>query len=269
MLQFYEIWKRAVLFLQYTTQISNSSVISVIKTELRSVCKCAQNQNNISDTNATGYQPPLCYCYFSFLHIISWTIEGCRSQNRQLVKDRRTWIHLLLRPRRNRRHFADDIFKCIFLNENEWVSLRISLKFFPKVRINNIPSLVQIMSWRRSGDKPLSEPMMVSLPTHIYVTRPQWVNAWNTFNQWFMSSLLKSCEKIVLFLFAIYIWSTDPLSTQYCTYDDSFGCVPGHQDCPEWKPFAISFAWEEMFYSNIHFSLCISGVPVDDVSTLI
>ena len=32
------------------------------------------------------------------------------------------------------------------------------------------------MAWRRSGDKPLSEPMMVSLLTHICVTRPQWVN---------------------------------------------------------------------------------------------
>ena len=32
------------------------------------------------------------------------------------------------------------------------------------------------MAWRRQGDKPLSEPMMVSLPTHVCVTRPQWVN---------------------------------------------------------------------------------------------
>ena len=31
------------------------------------------------------------------------------------------------------------------------------------------------MAWRRPGDKPLSEPMMVSLPTHICVTQPQWV----------------------------------------------------------------------------------------------
>ena len=36
-------------------------------------------------------------------------------------------------------------------------------------------ALVQIMAWRRRGDKPLSEPMMVSLPTLIWVTRPQWV----------------------------------------------------------------------------------------------
>ena len=80
---------------------------------------------------------------------------------------------LKLRP--NRRPFADDIFKCIFLNENEWISSRISLKFVPKVPINNIPALVQIMAWCRSGGKPLSEPMMVSLQTHLCVTRPQWV----------------------------------------------------------------------------------------------
>ena len=40
----------------------------------------------------------------------------------------------------------------------------------------NIPALVPIMAWRRSGNKPLSEPMIVRLPTHICVTRPQWVN---------------------------------------------------------------------------------------------
>ena len=80
-----------------------------------------------------------------------------------------------LRPRQNGRHFADDTFKRIFLNENVWISLRFSLKFVPKVRINNIPSLVQIVAWCRPGDKPLSEPMMVSLLTHICVTRPQWV----------------------------------------------------------------------------------------------
>ena len=80
-----------------------------------------------------------------------------------------------LRPRQSGRHFADAILKCIFLNENAWISLKISLKFVPKVRINNIPALVQIMAWRRPGNKPLSEPMMVSLLTHICVTRPQWV----------------------------------------------------------------------------------------------
>ena len=88
------------------------------------------------------------------------------------------WVNSL-RPRQNGRHFADDIFKCIFLNENVWISIKISLKFVPKGPINNIPALVQIMAWCRPGDKPLSEPMMVRTPTHICVTRPQWVNHWS------------------------------------------------------------------------------------------
>ena len=71
---------------------------------------------------------------------------------------------------------STDIFKCIFLNENVYISINISLKFVPNGPINNIPTLVQIMAWRRSGDKPLSEPMLVSLLTHICVIRPQWVN---------------------------------------------------------------------------------------------
>ena len=59
------------------------------------------------------------------------------------------------------------IFKCIFLNENVLISLKISLKFVPNISINNIPALVQIMVWCQLGDKPLSEPMMVSLQTHM------------------------------------------------------------------------------------------------------
>ena len=61
--------------------------------------------------------------------------------------------------------FADDIFNFIFLNENAEILCKISLRFVPKVGINNIPALVQIMAWRRPGDKPLSGPMMVSLLT--------------------------------------------------------------------------------------------------------
>ena len=55
------------------------------------------------------------------------------------------------------------------------ISIKISLKFVPRCPISNIPALVQIMDWRRPGDKPLSEPMMVSSLTHICVTWPQWV----------------------------------------------------------------------------------------------
>ena len=81
-------------------------------------------------------------------------------------------------------HSADYIFKCIFLNENIWIPIKTSLKFVLKVWINNIPALVQIMAWRRLGDKPLSEPITVSLLTYICVTRPQWVNGCHYQNQW-------------------------------------------------------------------------------------
>ena len=82
-----------------------------------------------------------------------------------------------LRLRQNGRRFADDTFKRIFFNGNVRISIKISLKFVPKGPITNNPAVVQIMGWRRSGDNPLSEPMMVSLLvsllTHICVTRPQ------------------------------------------------------------------------------------------------
>ena len=86
------------------------------------------------------------------------------------------WSLNTLRPKQNGRHFADDTFNRIFVNENVRILIKFSLKFVPKGPINNIPALVQIMAWRRPGDKPLSEPVMVSLLTHICVTRSQWVN---------------------------------------------------------------------------------------------
>ena len=80
-----------------------------------------------------------------------------------------------LRLRHHGRHFADDTFKRMFLNENVRISIKISLKFVPKGPMINVSALVQIMAWRRPGDKPLSEPMMVSLLTHICITLPQWI----------------------------------------------------------------------------------------------
>ena len=70
-----------------------------------------------------------------------------------------------MRPRQT---FLDDILKCIFLKENTRISIKMSLKFVPKVRINNIPVLVQTMAWCRPGNKPLSEPLMVEF-TDVYM----------------------------------------------------------------------------------------------------
>ena len=64
-----------------------------------------------------------------------------------------------LRLRQNGRHFPDDIFKCIFLNENDLISIAISVYFVPYGPVDYKSALVQIMAWWQAGDKPLSEPM--------------------------------------------------------------------------------------------------------------
>ena len=75
-----------------------------------------------------------------------------------------------LRPRKYGCHFGDNSFKCMFLNENAWLSIEISLKFVSNVPTNNIPALVQIMASRWPGNRLLSEPVMVRLPTNIYAS---------------------------------------------------------------------------------------------------
>ena len=55
---------------------------------------------------------------------------------------------------------ADDIYKFIFLNENDSIPIQISLKFVARCSIDNKPALVQVMAWHWTGDKPLSEPML-------------------------------------------------------------------------------------------------------------
>ena len=57
--------------------------------------------------------------------------------------------------------FADDVSKCISFSKKFGSVIKISLKLISTSQINNKPSLVQIMLWRRTGDKPLFESMMV------------------------------------------------------------------------------------------------------------
>ena len=93
----------------------------------------------------------------------------------------RKWFNTL-RPRHSGRHFADSTFKCVLWDENIGISINIYLNFVPKGQIGGIPALVQMIDWRRPGDKPLSDPVMVRLPMHICVTSLQWVKAgqwWN------------------------------------------------------------------------------------------
>ena len=100
-----------------------------------------------------------------WVQIMTW----CRPLGRPLFEPIMAWFNTL-RPRQNGCHFSGNILKCIFVYENVWISIKISLKFVPSGPINNISVSVQIMAWYRQGDMPLSEPMVVSLLMHICVT---------------------------------------------------------------------------------------------------
>ena len=150
-------------------------------------------------------------CFILYVPTISYIPIYMNMQAQKLAFDSQTPYHVkvqtiinTLRPRQNGRHFTDDIFKCIFLNENVWIPIKISLKFVPQGPINNIPALVLIMAWRRPGDKPLSGPMMVRLPTHICVTRPQWVKC------------VQARKKIKHTCIYVYTWQfREPLSNKF------------------------------------------------------
>ena len=81
-----------------------------------------------------------------------------------------TWISVLNSspPGQNGRHFTDDISGFFLMNEKFCILNKFSLKFVPKVPIDNNPALDQTMAWRRIGDKPLSEPMLTQF-TDAYI----------------------------------------------------------------------------------------------------
>ena len=126
----------------------------------------------------TGQQATLT-SQMPIIWLISWTIDiDCRKPRISPIKYR-AWIckytpylqHIGAETKCP--PFTKQHFQMHFLNV--WIPIKISLELVPRGSINNIPALVQIMARRLDGAKPLSEPMMVSLPKHICVSRPQWV----------------------------------------------------------------------------------------------
>ena len=95
-------------------------------------------------------------------------------------------------------------FLTTFSNAFYWMKiyefrLQCHWSLFPKVPNNHIPALVQIMAGCRPGDKQLSEPIMVNLPTHMF-TRLQWVK------QNFKTRLVKFVSSWGCFETRIYIY---------------------------------------------------------------
>ena len=54
------------------------------------------------------------------------------------------------------------------IHENFCIFIQISLNFVSKGSVDNKPALIQVMSWCRTGDKPLHEPMLTQF-TDAYI----------------------------------------------------------------------------------------------------
>ena len=85
---------------------------------------------------------------------------------------------------KNGRYFSDDIFKCVFLNENIRISTKISLKFYPRNPIDNNSALVRLMAWCLVGHKPLPEPMITKLHDAT----------WRHYNASYQSTTTEPCK---------------------------------------------------------------------------
>ena len=110
------------------------------------------------------------------MHFLEWNVWNSSNISLRFVPMGPIDNFIINTLTQNGRHFSDDLIKCIFLNENVWNSSNISLKFAPMGPIDNISEFGQTMAWWRPGHQLLYESMMVRLPTHICITRPQRVN---------------------------------------------------------------------------------------------
>ena len=132
---------------------------------------------------------------------------------------------------------ADNIFKWISLTEHGRILIQISLKF-----VSKSPALVQVLAWRLVGAKPLSEPIMVRLPTHICITQPQWVKFLQLIWRW------------STYRFQVWAWSSDKLQwldIQERAPDSSSSC--GRQsDMPYLVVCGMSGAYSDIINLMYH-----------------
>ena len=79
------------------------------------------------------------------------------------------WVVNTMKPKQNGQHeqngqhFADNILKCILLNESVRIVLNISFKFVPKGLFHNNSALPEVMAWYRIDMKPLPETMLTQI----------------------------------------------------------------------------------------------------------
>ena len=90
--------------------------------------------DNIATTNKTKItKPNVWLCIYIYM---IWYIFIQYMYMYYIIVKRSTALRVnILRPRRNRCHIVDDIFKCLFFNKNVLISIKISLNFIPNVQL--------------------------------------------------------------------------------------------------------------------------------------
>ena len=84
---------------------------------------------------------------------------GSTAGNKQMADNLLSFSSFL--PWQNDHHFTEDILKYFFVNEKFCISIQISLKFVPEGSTDYKSSLVQVMAWCWTADKPLPEPLLI------------------------------------------------------------------------------------------------------------
>ena len=111
---------------------------AIFTTQALFSCPTATLRGNYSDwLLASGWWNQFCGSLFSKIAFCVkstfWYQKQCKSSGNL------AHYYNSFPPGQNGRHFADDIFRCLFVNEKIWILIENSLKFVP---IDNIPALV-------------------------------------------------------------------------------------------------------------------------------
>ena len=172
----------------WTFEKSKLKYKNSVKNSLQNVCHSTQalNVDGLVQKDVTSLLRHWSYVFLALTHrcvinvkhqcawgFVSRFLNSITLYQLWLIGCRFGWLHCY-GPLARLTHWGRDkmaatfqtVFSNAFFNENVGISINILLKFVPKGQINHIPAFVQVMAWRRPGNKPLFEPMMVSLQMH-------------------------------------------------------------------------------------------------------
>ena len=93
-------------------------------------------------------------------------------------------------------------------NENDRICITISLNLSPGGPFDNLPTLVRIVAWCRSGNTPLFEPLWCNSRMQTYITRSHWVKALcliYTVSSLSVSTKLSTKQRLLLFWPRMYM----------------------------------------------------------------